>query len=75
MYAIIPTQVSVRTVQHEISILRRPNRSMKLAPTAAEIPEAMAIPRLISRTTSVLVMPIVVSMAGRKYETPPWPVH
>lgn len=44
---------------------------MKLAPMAAEIPDAMAIPRLMSRTTSALVILIAVSMAGRKYETPP----
>ena len=62
------------TAQHEIGILRRPKRSMKLAPTAVGIPDAMAVPRLMPSITSVLVMPAVLSMAGRKYETLPWPV-
>lgn len=62
------------TAQHEIGILRRPKRSMKLAPTAAGIPNAMAVPRLMPSIASALVMPVALRIAGRKYETLPWPV-
>jgi hypothetical protein len=59
-------QIAVNPAQAVIKILRLPKRSIKLAPVTAAAPEQRAIPRLMLSTVSTLVMPIVVSIPGRK---------
>jgi hypothetical protein len=62
--------MNINTPQHVISMFRL-NRSMKLAPITAQVPDAGTLPVFMSKITSRLLMPTTKSMAGRKYDTPP----